>query len=96
MNKKDRTKFSYTYFKYDGTMLEKLFLWDLCKVVLATPVHRRLFFTVIDFQTTHLVGRRHHKKLKEWGAELFTTSPPVTQQEIESLDDSQFEEIEDD
>ncbi|XP_067024839.1 uncharacterized protein [Acropora muricata] len=46
--------------------------------------------------TKHLVGQRHHSKLEEWGAKLFTTSSPVTQQEIESLDDSQFEEIEDD
>lgn len=44
----------------------------------------------------HLCGRRHHDKLKEWGTKLFVTSSPTTQQEIESVDDSQYEEIEED
>ncbi|KAL9959283.1 hypothetical protein ACROYT_G032594 [Oculina patagonica] len=44
----------------------------------------------------HLCGRRHHDKLKEWSVRLFPTTYPVTQQEIDLLDDSHYEEIEED
>lgn len=43
----------------------------------------------------HLCGRRHHFKLKEWSLKLFPTSYPVTQKEIDLLDDSCYEETED-
>lgn len=43
----------------------------------------------------HLCGRQHHFKLKEWSLKLFPTSYPVTQKEIDLLDDSCYEETED-
>lgn len=42
----------------------------------------------------HLCGRRHNFKLKEWSLKLFPTLYPVTQQEIDLLDDSCYEETE--
>ncbi|KAJ7377658.1 hypothetical protein OS493_027736 [Desmophyllum pertusum] len=44
----------------------------------------------------HLCGGRHHDKLKEWSARLFSNAYPITQQEIDLLDDSHYEETEDD
>lgn len=49
-----------------------------------------------DLQVKHLCGRRHHDKLKEWSVSLFPTTYPATQQEIDLLDDSHYEEIEED
>lgn len=43
----------------------------------------------------HLCGGRHHEKLKEWSVTLFPTTYPTTEKEIDLLDDSHYEEIED-
>lgn len=54
------------------------------------------FYLLVYLQLKHLCGRRHHDKLKDWSLRLFPTSYPVTQQEIDLLDDSHYEETEDD
>lgn len=48
------------------------------------------------FQKKHLCGRRHHEKLAEWSLELFPTSSPIRQREIDLLDDSKYQEFEED
>lgn len=54
-----------------------------------------MFSDYFDLQVKHLCGRRHHEKLKEWSVTLFPTTYPTTEQEIDLLDDSHYEEIED-
>jgi len=44
----------------------------------------------------HLCGGRHNDKLKEWSMKMFVNSSPITQQEIDLLDDSHYEETEED
>ncbi|CAH3144734.1 unnamed protein product [Porites evermanni] len=44
----------------------------------------------------HLCGRRHHEKLTQWSLELFPTSSPIRQREIDLLDDSKYQEFEED
>jgi len=55
----------------------------------------KVFSDYFDLQVKHLCGRRHHEKLKEWSVTLFPTTYPTTEQEIDLLDDSHYEEIED-
>jgi len=55
----------------------------------------KVFSYYCDLQVKHLCGRRHHEKLKEWSVRLFPTTHPTTEQEIDLLDDSHYEEIED-
>lgn len=52
------------------------------------------FYLLSHPQVKHLCGRRHHFKVKEWSLKLFPTSYPLTQQEIDLLDDSCYEETE--
>ena len=42
----------------------------------------------------HLCGRQHHEKLREWSLELFPTGSPIRQREIDLLDDSKYQEFE--
>ena len=60
------------------------------------PQYVNAFSVSFDFQKKHLCGRRHHEKLTEWSLELFPTSSPIRQREIDLLDDSKYQEFEED
>ena len=60
------------------------------------PQYVNAFSVSFYFQKKHLCGRRHHEKLTEWSLELFPTSSPIRQREIDLLDDSKYQEFEED
>ena len=46
-------------------------------------------------QIKHLCGSRHSNKLREWSLQLFPTSAPLTEKEVQEVDDSSYQEQED-